>query len=476
MNELSVHLNPSDPKGNILLIDDLPENLKLLTDLLSQLGYVVRSATSGTRGLKSAKSKAPDLILLDIKMPEMDGYQVCQAFKNDPDLCHIPILFISALDETLDKLKAFQVGGVDYLIKPFQIEEVVARIETHLMIQKQREALQTEIVKRQETEEVLYQSRALISSVLNSALDGIAAMQAVRDPITGNIEDFRCLVVNPVISKVLNRNREDIIGKLILKKLLNSLDGKLFNQFVNVVETGEPLDSDFYYPFEDSCWFHYVAVKLGDGFAITVRDITTRKQTELELQKINEQLQEANYKLELISNLDGLTHIANRRRFNDYLLIHWQQHQREQKPIALLLIDVDYFKFYNDSYGHQCGDDCLIQIAQAIAKVPQRVVDLVARYGGEEFAMILPNTNIEGALIIAESVRQTIANLAIPHQSSPVSDQITLSVGIASLIPATGESLDILINQADEALYSAKKQGRNRAIVYTDSAKEVCDE
>jgi two-component system, cell cycle response regulator len=476
MNELSVHLNPSDPKGNILLIDDLPENLKLLTDLLSQLGYVVRSATSGTRGLKSAKSKAPDLILLDIKMPEMDGYQVCQAFKNDPDLCHIPILFISALDETLDKLKAFQVGGVDYLIKPFQIEEVVARIETHLMIQKQREALQTEIVKRQEAEEVLYQSRALISSVLNSALDGIAAMQAVRDPITGNIEDFRCLVVNPVISKVLNRNREDIIGKLILKKLLNSLDGKLFNQFVNVVETGEPLDSDFYYPFEDSCWFHYVAVKLGDGFAITVRDITTRKQTELELQKINEQLQEANYKLELISNLDGLTHIANRRRFNDYLLIHWQQHQREQKPIALLLIDVDYFKFYNDSYGHQCGDDCLIQIAQAIAKVPQRVVDLVARYGGEEFAMILPNTNTEGALIIAESVRQTIANLAIPHQSSPVSDQITLSVGIASLIPATGESLDILINQADEALYSAKKQGRNRAIVYTDSAKEVCDE
>ena len=476
MNELSVHLNPSDPKGNILLIDDLPENLKLLTDLLSQLGYVVRSATSGTRGLKSAKSKAPDLILLDIKMPEMDGYQVCQAFKNDPDLCHIPILFISALDETLDKLKAFQVGGVDYLIKPFQIEEVVARIETHLMIQKQREALQTEIVKRQEAEEVLYQSRALISSVLNSALDGIAAMQAVRDPITGNIEDFRCLVVNPVISKVLNRNREDIIGKLILKKLLNSLDGKLFNQFVNVVETGEPLDSDFYYPFEDSCWFHYVAVKLGDGFAITVRDITTRKQTELELQKINEQLQEANYKLELISNLDGLTHIANRRRFNDYLLIHWQQYQREQKPIALLLIDVDYFKFYNDSYGHQCGDDCLIQIAQAIAKVPQRVVDLVARYGGEEFAMILPNTNTEGALIIAESVRQTIANLAIPHQSSPVSDQITLSVGIASLIPATGESLDILINQADEALYSAKKQGRNRAIVYTDSAKEVCDE
>jgi diguanylate cyclase (GGDEF)-like protein len=291
-------------------------------------------------------------------------------------------------------------------------------------------------------------------------------MQAVRDPITGNIEDFRCLVVNPIISKALNRNREDLIGKLILKKLLKNLDANLFNQFINVVETGEPLDNDFYYPSGNSCWFHYVAVKLGDGFAITVRDITTRKQTELELQQINDQLQEANHKLELLSNIDGLTQIANRRRFNDHLLLQWQHHQREQKSIALILIDIDYFKFYNDSYGHQGGDDCLIQVAQAIAKVPQRVVDLVARYGGEEFAVILPNTSIEGALLVAESIQEAIANLDIPHQNSMVSDRITLSMGVASLIPTTEQSLETLIAHADEALYAAKKQGRNQAIAY----------
>lgn len=469
MNYLPVHPDSSPAtKGNILLIDDLPQNLKLLTDLLSQLGYVVRSAISGARGIKSAKLKSPDIILLDINMPEMNGYEVCETCKNDPDLCHIPILFISALDETFDKIKAFQVGGVDYITKPFQIEEVVARIESHLMIQKQKQALQNEIIKRQEIEEVLYQSRALLSSVLNSALDGIAAMQAVRDPITGNIQDFRCLVVNPIISKALKHNRDDLIGKLILKKLLKNLDVNLFNKFVNVVETGEPLDEDFYYPSVDS-WYHYVAVKLGDGFAITVRDITSRKQTELDLQKTNDQLQEANHKLELLSNLDGLTQIANRRRFNDFLLIHWQHHQWEQNPIALILIDIDYFKLYNDSYGHQRGDDCLIQVAQTIAKVPKRVVDLVARYGGEEFAVILPNTNSEGALMLAKSIQQTIADLAIPHQSSPSSDRITLSLGIASLIPTPEQSLDILITQADAALYNAKKQGRNRAIVYTDT-------
>jgi two-component system, cell cycle response regulator len=466
MSESSGYLYslPEPAKGNILLIDDLPENLKLLTDLLSQIGYVVRSAVSGMRGFKSAKSKPPDIILLDIKMPEMDGYQVCTTFKNDPDLSNIPILFISALDETFDKLKAFQVGGVDYITKPFQIEEVAARIEAHLTIQKQQQVLQNEIAKRQEIEEVLYQSRALLASVLNSALDGIAAMQAVRDPITGDIEDFRCLVVNPIMSKALNYNREDIIGRLVLKKLLQNLDPNLFDQFVNVVETGEPLNQDFYYPSGNSCWYHYVVVKLGDGFAITVRDITKRKQTELDLQKINDQLQEANHKLELLSNLDGLTQIPNRRCFNSYLLFHWQYHQREQKPIALILIDIDYFKFYNDSYGHQSGDNCLIRVAEVIAKIPQRGIDLVARYGGEEFAVILPNTNSEGALVVAESIRNAITILNIPHQSSTVSDRITLSLGITSLIPGSDQNPEILINSADKALYTAKKQGRNCAV------------
>jgi len=444
-------------KGNILLVDDLPENLKLLTDSLSQLGYTVRSVVSGSRALKTAKSKLPDIILLDVKMPEMDGYQVCEAFKNDPDLCDIPILFISALDEAFDKLKAFQVGGVDYITKPFQIEEVVARLEAHLTIQKQHKRLQNEIVKRKEIEEILYQSRSLLSGILNTALDGIAAMQAVRDPLTGDIQDFYCLAVNPIVSKVLNRNRENLIGKLVLRELLENLSPDLFNRFVKVVDSGEPLDEDLYYPSGDGCWYHYVAVKLSDGFAITIRDITTRKQTELALQ-------EANHKLELIANLDGLTQIANRRCFDDYLATEWQRHQREQNPLSLILIDIDYFKRYNDSNGHQGGDDCLIRVAQEIAKVPQRPTDLVARYGGEEFAAILSNTNMEGALQVAADIQTAIANLAIPHDNSDVSDLVTLSMGVASLIPTSERSPKDLISRADQAMYTAKNRGRNRAI------------
>jgi DNA-binding response OmpR family regulator len=228
--------------------------------------------------LKTAKVKRPDLILLDIKMPEMDGYQVCQALKDDEDLRDIPVIFISSLDDVFDKVKAFWSGGVDYICKPFQSEEVLVRLENQLTIQRQKRLLLDEIARHKETEEMLYQSRALITSVLNSVSDGIAAMQAVRDPITGNIIDFRCLVLNPMISRMFDRSREDLIGKLVLRRFLEKFNRQLFERLVNVVETGVPLDEEIYYTSEPVGWYRVIVVKLGDGFTVTIRDITSKKQ------------------------------------------------------------------------------------------------------------------------------------------------------------------------------------------------------
>jgi diguanylate cyclase (GGDEF)-like protein len=177
------------------------------------------------------------------------------------------------------------------------------------------------------------------------------------------------------------------------------------------------------------------------------------------------ELQRANQELLDLANLDGLTQIANRRRFDLYFATEWQRHLRSQAPLALILIDIDYFKRYNDCYGHQCGDDCLIQVAQSIAKVLQRPTDLVARYGGEEFVAILPNTSIEGALTVAEDIRKAISTLAIPHAKSEVSQYLTLSLGIASLIPSSDTKSEDLITSADLALYAAKHQGRDRSSI-----------
>jgi len=159
----------------------------------------------------------------------------------------------------------------------------LARLESQLTIGKQKRSLKEEITKRRETEEILYQSRALLAGVLNTSLDGIAALQAIRDPMTGDIEDFLCLMVNPILSKALGCNREDLIAKVEVKGFLNRIDPKLFARFVAVVETGESLTDVLYYSMGGSCWYHYVVVKLGDGLAITVRDITVRKQAEIAL-------------------------------------------------------------------------------------------------------------------------------------------------------------------------------------------------
>jgi diguanylate cyclase (GGDEF)-like protein/PAS domain S-box-containing protein len=196
-------------------------------------------------------------------------------------------------------------------------------------------------------------------------------------------------------------------------------------------------------------------------------DITDRKEAEMILAETEAKLRKANQELQHLVNIDGLTQIANRRRFDQVVQKEWYRHLRSQEYLSLILIDIDFFKFYNDHYGHQQGDDCLVQVAQVIDRTPQRPGDLAARYGGEEFVVILPNTDKEGALKLATAIQEAIATLQIPHVKSQVSQYITLSLGISSLIPSQETSVDELIAQADQALYQAKQRGRNRAVIFT---------
>ena len=180
-----------------------------------------------------------------------------------------------------------------------------------------------------------------------------------------------------------------------------------------------------------------------------------------------EQLEVANTELKRLACLDGLTGVANRRYFNEYFNREWQRLAREQAPLALILCDIDYFKQYNDTYGHVTGDLCLQQIAGAIEQAAKRPADLVARYGGEEFAIILPNTKAEGALAVADEIQNYVKALQIPHAKSQVSQYVTLSLGISVTVPTPKSAFEQLISTADQALYEAKFQGRDRAVLKT---------
>ncbi|MBF2079006.1 MAG: diguanylate cyclase [Synechococcales cyanobacterium T60_A2020_003] len=193
------------------------------------------------------------------------------------------------------------------------------------------------------------------------------------------------------------------------------------------------------------------------GSVGSLTDITRQKEIELELEL-------ANQELERLANLDGLTEVANRRYFDQFLDQEWLRLRRSQHPLSLLMIDIDCFKAYNDTYGHVQGDQILKTVAQLLDGVIRRPTDLVARYGGEEFVIVLPDTDAAGANHLADEILREIHGLAIPHQGSSVKDFLTLSIGLGSQVPAMERSPDDLILQADQALYLAKIQGRDRVV------------
>ena len=210
---------------------------------------------------------------------------------------------------------------------------------------------------------------------------------------------------------------------------------------------------------------------LAQGIAVGGDDYLTKPVSEVvfhakvramqRLVEMQRKLDAANAELQRLSTTDGLTGIANRRRLDEFLEREWRRCMRMHKPLALVMMDVDYFKLYKDRYGHQAGDDCLKGVAQQLARAVPRPTDLAARYGGEEFALVLGETDAAGGLWVGERVRQLVADLQIPHYATD-SKVVTVSCGVVSVLPDTNLSLEVLVKSADAALYQAKRGGRNR--------------
>ncbi|WP_016950382.1 diguanylate cyclase domain-containing protein [Anabaena sp. PCC 7108] len=490
-------------KANLLVVDDHPDNLRTLSAILSQQGYKVRKAISGEVALDTVKIEAPDLILLDIKMPTIDGYSVCSILKQNHETRHIPVIFLSSLDAVADKVKGFEVGGVDYITKPFQAEEVLIRVQHQLTIVRQsqelyqhNQLLSKEIEERKQTEaklQLLLKTINLVNQApnLNHALDavlcevcqvigwdygeawltnldgtGLELAQVTYDSLDQQLYNF-----HKASSKYIFSYGVQLIGQVGATqqpRWIEDISQVQKDEFIRVESANKAgLKTAFAVPISLEgetlvvmCFFkrsplayHPKLVELVNAVAIELSEFIRRKQAE-------EALKQANKELLRLANLDGLTQIANRRCFDQSLAQEWQRLKREKAPLSLLLGDIDYFKSYNDYYGHLAGDECLRQVAEAISKTCERPADLVARYGGEEFVILLPNTDLDGAIYVSKKIQENIDKLAIPHQFSST-HQVTLSIGIASIIPQGQTPPKELIAAADEALYQAKAQGRN---------------
>ena len=296
---------PEMPRQKVLIVDDEAQNIKILGEALRP-SYDIFIATQGENALQIAKEQQPDLVLLNIVMPDLNGYELLKRLKDDLSTEAIPVVFITSRDREADEEQGLNAGAVDYITKPFSLPIVQARVRTHLEFKRSHDTLA------------------------------------------------------------------------------------------------------FYAMY------------------------------------------------------DGLTGVLTRRRFDELLASEWNRCLRYALPLSMILIDIDFFKHYNDHYGHPAGDVCLTQVAHAISSTLKRASDFLARYGGEEFVIVLAGTDEPGAECVARRMLPAVAELKIPHAYSEAAEIVSISLGIATVVPKREASPDVLIQLADKRLYHAKRTGRNR--------------
>lgn len=420
-------------KGSrILVVDDNAINRKVLSSVLTENGYDITMASDGLEALHCVYEERPDLVLLDIQMPEMDGFEVCQRLKSNPTTEDIPIIFITASDGVDKKVQGFRLGAVDYISRPFQMAEVLARVGSQLSLQ----ALQREADEENDRLQKILDA-VPVPYFISRASDGSFKLVSERA-----VEQFGW-----PDSDVEGRKTSDhYTHEEDRQRLLNGLrmNGQIVNQEFELKTT-----SGEHFP----ALVNASLIRLGgeDVIFATFNNISERKKTE----KL----------LELAATTDDLTGIFNRRAFIDRANVERERANRSKAPLCLLMIDIDHFKKVNDTYGHDIGDLALKELVRVVGK-DLRGSDLLGRLGGEEFALLLPETDLKGAGILSERILKHVEDNGLELSDGTVL-KMTISGGLTDW--SEDKSYTEVLKVADELLYKAKKTGRNKIEIVSEA-------
>jgi diguanylate cyclase (GGDEF)-like protein len=472
-------------KGNILIKADDPESLRLLAGFLRGDGYNVMAAGDGEIALDPVPARLPDLILLDIVSKETDGFAVCRRMQEDPSAAPVPVIFIGPMDDTVNRLKAFESGCVDYITRPFAEEELLARVRTRLKLANaNRELLESnmeltrEINARRSAEEASLESSFRLLQILqmisvptfvidmnhsithwNSAIESLTDVPALEMIGTR----YQC--------RAFYHSERPTLADLIVdgggEEAIAGLYGNNFRRS-HLIDGAYEVEGFFPTFGISGRWFYITAAPFADSFgriigAIeTVQDITERKEAEKELKESEQRFRE-------MSITDSLTKLHNSRHFFRQLDYEVNRARRYNTSLSLMLMDIDNFKRYNDTYGHLEGD-IVLKVLSATIKGNLRDSDTAYRYGGEEFTVILPETEGEDAFHAAERLRTDFEGRVLSPPSETEA-HMTVSIGVGRYCP--GESADAFLKRVDEAMYLAKKDGKNRVFCATDPEETI---
>ena len=450
--------------ARVLVVDDIPANVKLLEARLVAEYFDVVTAEDGFKALAICDEEQVDIILLDIMMPGMDGFEVCERLKANPKTAHIPVVMVTALDQPSDRVRGLKAGADDFLTKPVNDLQLIARVKSLVRLK----AVSDELRLRAETarqigiEEMLRadglmqttgrvlvaDGRASSQERIVRALKPIAEVDAVTDPQAALLKaassSFELVIVNS--------NFEDY-DPLRLCSQLRSLERTRFLPLLLVAEQGA-----------DDMVARALDLGVNDYILrpIDPNELVARSLTQIRRKRYNEHLRlNLQHTMEL-AIVDALTGLNNRRYLDNHLKILFDRAAVRGRPISICMTDIDRFKLVNDTYGHDVGDEVLREFAARIRSTV-RGADLACRYGGEEFVVVMPDTPMELATSVAERLRAIVEDKPFYVRSIDRELSITASLGIATSSGAFGMP-DELLKQADRALYGAKHAGRNRVV------------
>jgi two-component system cell cycle response regulator len=445
--------------ARVLVVDDVDVNVRLLEAKLSSEYFTVVTASSGEEALRMARSEHPDIILLDVMMPEMDGFEACRRLKADPATDGIPVVMVTALSEVADRVRGLQSGADDFLTKPVNDVALFARVRSLVRLKRMTEEwrLREEVYGRFDTviddgrrKEDMSPANVVLWEETDFAADRVTEMlqpaaQVLRPKSAEQLREMADATVDLVI---LSLNGEQDALRLVAQ-LRGSETSRLIP--ILLIADGEDLP------------------RLAKGLDLGANDyivrpvdrneLSARARTQVRRKRLQDRLQD-NYQRSLALALtDSLTGLYNRR----YLLAHLdglmvRASEGAQGP-AMLMLDLDFFKRVNDAHGHAAGDAVLREVAGRIAR-HVRNFDLVARYGGEEFVVVMPETQLAVAAMVAERLRNVVASKPIALGDGLGEISVTISVGIA-VTREGGDNATHMLQRADKALYEAKGRGRN---------------